>query len=181
MTLVSLTNQLASIGTIGGQVIIMLLIASFFISRKGEVNKIIIFFGKNAVLFAFIVALGGMLVSLWYSQVIGFEPCTLCWIQRIFLYPQAIILGIALLRKDERVGDYAITLSVFGVFVALYHYYLEFGGTPLVNCGIENGISCSKRLVYEFGYITIPMMALTGFLMIIGFFIAERMMRLKNE
>ncbi|MDP3729458.1 MAG: disulfide bond formation protein B [bacterium] len=177
MTLTSVTNQLAAIGTIGGQIVIVLLLVSFFMSRKGEVNKIVTFFGKNAILFAFLIALTGMLLSLWYSQVIGFTPCTLCWVQRIFLYPQVIILGIALFNKDKHVGKYAIALSTLGALVASYHYYLEFGGTAFINCGAVGGISCSQRLVYEFGYITIPLMALTSYLMIIGFFLSERRMR----
>lgn len=116
---------------------------------------------------AFIVAASAVLASLFYSEVAGFPPCSLCWWQRIFIYPQAAILAMALYERDRRVGDYLILLSGLGAVVAIYHAYLQYGGTPLGSCGTGVGaVSCAQVFVNAFGYITMPIMSLTAFALI---------------
>jgi disulfide bond formation protein DsbB len=104
--------------------------------------------------------------SLFYSEIAGFAPCLLCWWQRIFLYPQAIILFIALFKKDWRVRKYAIALSGLGSLVSIYHTYIQFGGESLAPCPV-GGVSCQIVYFVEYGYVTIPTMALTAFGLII--------------
>src|SRR6185437_5155517 len=70
------------------------------LKRRGAGKKIAEFFGERALLLSFIVALASVGGSLFFSDVAGFQPCLLCWWQRIFLYPQAVILLIALIKKD---------------------------------------------------------------------------------
>ena len=109
-----------------------------------------------------------VLVSLTYADIIGFEPCKLCWVQRIFLYPQAIILGLALWKKTKDAGIYCLYLSVIGGLIALYHFYGQsFNPSALPACDAVGGVSCAVRFFVEFGYITIPMMSLTAFSLII--------------
>ena len=86
------------------------------------------------------------------------------------MYPQVILLGMAWLKKDYGIILYSLALSVIGALIAGYHYLLQIGLVPSVNCSaVGYSISCSQRFVMQFGYITIPMMSLTAFLLIIIF------------
>ena len=113
--------------------------------------------------------------SLVYSEIIGYEPCKLCWFQRIFIYPQVILLGLAWYRKEWILSLYSVVLSVMGGTIALYQYLLSFGIVPSLPCAAGNeGVSCNQIFVVEFGYITIPLMSLSGFLLILAVFAARR-------
>jgi disulfide bond formation protein DsbB len=167
MTLVSITNFIFSLLTILSQLIIGLIILGIITSKKNFLN----FFSQKAIIFSFVIALGATLGSLFYSEIIGFEPCKLCWFQRIFIYPQVILFAIALLKKNENqklVIYNGLSLSIIGALISLYHYILQIGVTSSLPCGAtQYSISCSERFVMEFGYITLPMMALTAFIFII--------------
>ena len=121
---------------------------------------------KNPLLFAFIVSLVATLGSLFYSEILGYTPCKLCWLQRIFMYPLPLIFGIALRKKDFRIKDYTIPLAVIGALIAAYHYSVQvFQFTT--NCCANSEVPCNIVYSFELGYITIPMMALTAFILII--------------
>lgn len=123
---------------------------------------------KNALRLALIVALTATGGSLFYSDIAGFEPCKLCWIQRIFMYPLVVLFTLGMLKKDRDIADYGLALSIIGAPIALYHYYLQRGGNPFVPCStVGYSVSCAKTFVMSYGYITIPMMALTAFILII--------------
>ncbi|MEM3122373.1 MAG: disulfide oxidoreductase [Candidatus Pacearchaeota archaeon] len=130
-----------------------------------------LFINENILFFAFLVSLVATLGSLFFSEVAKYEPCKLCWFQRIFMYPQVIILGIALWKKEFLVRKYAIPLSVIGALIAGFHYLLQIRVLNLnLPCStIGQSVSCSTLFVMKFGYITIPMMALISFLLIIIF------------
>ena len=121
---------------------------------------------KNALVFAFIVALTATLGSLFYSEVMGYEPCKLCWLQRIFMYPMVFLFGIALRKNDKKIADYAIVLSIIGAFIAIYHYIIQMTNYSTA-CGINSQTPCTVKYTFTYGYITIPMMALTAFMLII--------------
>lgn len=125
----------------------------------------------HALPLAFTVALFATLGSLTYSEILGYEPCKLCWFQRIFMYPQALILGLALWGKhkgSKALLDTSLILSMIGAAVAFYHYLMQLGIVPEGSCGaVGYSVSCAQRFVMTFGYITIPMMALSAFLLII--------------
>jgi disulfide bond formation protein DsbB len=106
-----------------------------------------------------------MVLSLIYSDVIGYAACTLCWYQRILLYPEVLLLGLALWKEDRTITDYIIALSGLGIVLSAYQKYLELGGASILPCSATE-VSCSKIYVLEFGYITIPVMALTSFVFI---------------
>jgi disulfide bond formation protein DsbB len=120
------------------------------------------FIGQNAVKLALAVAVSAVFGSLFYSEIIGFVPCPLCWWQRIFLFPLPVILAVSLWKKDSAVFKYIVPLAILGTMVALYHSYFELGGSSLLPCTAEGG-ACSRVYVKEFGYITIPTMSLTSF------------------
>lgn len=103
-----------------------------------------------AVPLTFGLALAGTLGSL-YAQHLGFEPCVLCWWQRIFLYPMVVLIPIGILRRDRALPTYILALAVLGALVALYHTLLYFGIVPeaLAPCGI--GVPCTLTLPTFFG------------------------------
>ena len=111
-----------------------------------------------------LVATGG---SLYFSEVRGFVPCALCWFQRIFMYPLAVILGVASFRDDHGVRVYALPLAVVGALIALFHVLEQnvpgFGAPAMCQVGAP----CSAKYINWLGFISIPVLALTAFSMII--------------
>lgn len=84
------------------------------------------------------------------------------------MYPQLVIFGIAAWKKDKLAVWYGTVLSVIGAFIAGSQYYLQMSGHSLIPCSAEPETAiCAQRLVFEFGYITLPLMSLTAFVMII--------------
>ena len=167
MTLVATVTQVLPFLTLLSQIVLAIGLL-FFIFSPGARGALEQFLSRRALLIAFIVALAATLGSLFYSEIAHYEPCKLCWFQRIFLYPQVVLLGIALLKNDKGITPYAIMLSAIGGVIALYHYLLQRGIAPELPCSaVGLSASCSKVFVMSFGYITIPMMALTAFLLII--------------
>jgi disulfide bond formation protein DsbB len=122
-------------------------------------SVVVQFSGQSVFLLALLASAAALLI-----EAMGLPPCMLCWWQRIFLFPQVIVLGVAFIRKRDE-SDIAITLSVLGALVALYQHYLQFGGSALVPCGA--GPDCSIRSVFEFGFVTLPWMAFSVFAVII--------------
>lgn len=164
MTLTPIITQILSVLTVLGQIIIVFLLVCLIVRKRETLS----FVGRNAILFSFIVALAATLGSLFYSEAAGFEPCKLCWFQRIFMYPQVVLLGLALWKRDYRIAIYSIALSAIGAVIAAYHYLLQIGVAPSVPCSaVGYSVSCSQRFVLQFGYITIPMMAFTAFILIL--------------
>ena len=114
---------------------------------------------------SFTIILFATILSLYYSEIAGYEPCRLCWFQRIFLYPQAFLFGTALLRKDKRVFTYTLPLTFLGLFIALYHTIIQF--IPEASTCPATGVSCTAPYFIQFGYITIPVMSLTAFVFLL--------------
>lgn len=117
---------------------------------------------------AFIVALTATFGSLYYSEILNFPPCNLCWWQRILMYPQTLILGLAVWRKQIFSLE-SLILSTAGMVLAGYHYILQRIEIPSSWCeGIGYTVSCTDTFEMSFGYITLPLMALTAFGLIMG-------------
>lgn len=160
-----IANYILSSLTVIGQVGIIVLLGALLLKKTR--HPIIQFFSSRAPHFSFIVALVAMLGSLFYSEIAGFEPCKLCWYQRILMYPEAILFGLALWKKETRIGEYLVWLSGLGALIAGYHYLLQRGIAPALPCSaVGYSVSCSKLFVMNFGYITIPLMAFTAFALI---------------
>ncbi len=167
-------NLVTSAVTVAGQAFLLCIAVLFLFSRFSKsssgrrAKNYLAEIGRWGFPLAFVVAASGMLVSLLYSEIIGFAPCELCWIQRIFLYPQVIILGLALWKKTRDAGAYCLVLSGIGAVVAAYHFYGQsFNPSALLDCGASSGTSCAIRYFVEFGYVTIPLMSLTAFSLLI--------------
>jgi disulfide bond formation protein DsbB len=160
---INIFNQILSLGTILIQALIIVLIISLILNYK----KINDFFYKKANIFSLLLTLSGTLLSLFYSNIIGYEPCELCWYQRIFLYPQVILFSLALTIKSKSFETIynSLIFSILGGFMAGYQYFLQLGILP--NFCETNNISCEKIFFKNFGYITMPMMSLTIFIFVI--------------
>lgn len=123
--------------------------------------------GRDSALgLAWVVALVATLGSLYLSEIAQYPPCTLCWLQRIAMYPLVVILGIAALREDRAVRWYALPLAGIGAAIALYHTLLQrFPGLQgATSCSAD--APCNVMWVREFGFVSIPVMALGAFLLI---------------
>jgi disulfide bond formation protein DsbB len=106
-----------------------------------------------------LVATGG---SLYLSQIVGWTPCKLCWLQRIFMYPLVLLFGTSLVLERRDVREYTLPLVMVGGMVAIYHYLVQRVSSISSGCsGVA--FSCSMEYTVYFGYVTIPMMALTAF------------------
>jgi len=115
---------------------------------------------------AFVVALVATLGSLYLSEVAHFVPCRLCWYQRIAMYPLVVILGIAAIRDDPGVTRYAAPVAAIGALLSIWHIGVErIPGIPSGACSLD--VPCSLIYVERFGFVTIPTMALFGFLAIL--------------
>ena len=146
----------------------------FLVNKKGKDNKFLAFLKKNFLILGFIISFAAMAFSLFYSQVLNYAPCYLCWLQRIFMFPQVLLFLVAYIKKDVKIDRYAFPLLVIGSFISLYQNYLYyFGGSG--NICDPSGVSCVQRLVSEFGgYISIPMMALTTFFVLMVLLVIAR-------
>jgi disulfide bond formation protein DsbB len=112
------------------------------------------------------IATGG---SLFFSQVAGFVPCELCWFQRICMYPLSIITLLAAIAGDHRVARYLLPLPVVGAGVSIYHLLVENHVIKEPAACQLGGSGCTTKWINEFGYMTIPTLALTAFVILIGF------------
>lgn len=139
--------------------------------KKGESLGLLSFLNANFVLFSFLISLFAVIISLFYSEIVGYEPCSLCWFQRVFIYPTAIISGIALWKKKDNIADYVLGLSAFGAVFAAYNHLIQVGFMPSVFC-TASAVSCAKRYIFEFGFVTMPLMSfvLFAFLIALAFF-----------
>jgi len=113
---------------------------------------------------SFLISLSAIFGSLYFSEVLGYPPCVLCWYQRICIYPLAFIFGVGLLKEDRECLSYAWPLILVGTLIAAYHNLLYYGIIPESITPCKQGVSCSTRQVEYLGFITIPLLSLIGFL-----------------
>lgn len=119
--------------------------------------------GRGLLLAAWLMALLGTVGSLFFSDVMGYAPCVLCWYQRIALYPLVLIIGVGIATGDKRVGRYALPLTLVGLAIAIYHNLLYYGFIPESITPCTEGVPCNAVQLELLGFITIPFMALAGF------------------
>jgi len=125
----------------------------------------------SAWLIAFVSSLG----SLFFSEVMELVPCVLCWYQRIFMFPLAIILLVGLFPLDKKVVNYALPIAIIGLLFTLYHCLLFFGFIPENLQPCSKGVSCADDSMELFGFLPIPLLSLIAFLIIIVLLLKTRM------
>lgn len=174
MISVDTITQLIAGATVVGQALVVLFVLGLP-WRKKVLRPIYTFAGEFALPGALLVVLGAIIGSLYFSEVAKFPPCELCWYQRILIYPQAVLLVLALMKKNRDVLYQIAALSGIGFIISVYQTYLQYGGSALAPCSTTGlAVSCAQKNFLEFGYITIPVMALTGFTMILIAVVLER-------
>lgn len=156
--MIDLVTNLISISTI---VLHIALVIGVILHFTGTGKQVFVWLGARGMMVAFLFALAGVVGSLFYSEVAQFEPCVLCWWQRIFIYANACILGLAVHRNDRGVLPYASLLVWIGGAIGLYQVLLPIFSVIPVTCSLVSGVSCSELYFITFGYITIPVIALT--------------------
>ena len=109
--------------------------------------------------------------SLFFSYVMEFAPCVLCWYQRICLFPLVIILARGLFPLDRHVIKYALPLAALGWLLAAYHnlLYAELIPADMQPCG--RGISCTEEHIELFGFLSIPLLSLISFTTLVSILI----------
>ncbi|MBX3298788.1 MAG: disulfide bond formation protein B [Acidobacteria bacterium] len=112
---------------------------------------------------AWAIALAGTVGSLFFSEVMGYPPCSLCWYQRIALYPIVIVLAVGVSLGDRRSALYALPLAAVGFGVAVYHNMLYYGIIPAELQPCTEGTPCTAVQLELLGFITIPLMSLASF------------------
>lgn len=136
---------------------------------------------KKSLLYAsFAIALSSTLSSLYFSEVLHFVPCILCWYQRIFMYSSAIILFVGILIKDKKnLPFYILPLSIFGLLVSFYQNLLYFNILSESASPCVLGASCTAKFIHLFGFLDIPQLSFLSFFMITAFMLVYKNSRLK--
>ncbi|TLP40766.1 disulfide oxidoreductase [Arcobacter arenosus] len=121
---------------------------------------------SKIIFLCFLIATTATLGSLFFSEVMQFIPCNMCWYQRIFMYPLVFIFLINLLYPDDKVFKYAFTLVFIGLLISIYHNLLMFGIIPESAVPCANGVPCSTEYINWLGFITIPFLSMVSYLAI---------------
>jgi disulfide bond formation protein DsbB len=102
--------------------------------------------------------------SLYYSDIAGYAPCKLCWLQRIAMYPIVALGLVGMAKKDNGAVSYINPLVIVGGLIAGYHYYHQIFPNISLPCStVGYSVSCTEKFFMTFGFVTIPMMALAAF------------------
>ncbi len=161
-------NWVFALGTIAAQITgAAFLLVYFLRARSATFGDLATFAGRFGLWAGLLLSAVGVVLTLFYSEVVGYVPCGLCWTVRLFLYPQVVLFAMALWKRDNGIADYSLGLSIPGFLVALYTHYLQMGGAELVPCPASGVSDCARRFVFEFGYVTMPVMGATLFALLI--------------
>lgn len=115
---------------------------------------------------AWVTALLALVGSLFFSEVMQFPPCVLCWYQRVAIYPLVAVVAVGIVLRDRRMKYYALPLAVAGLLIAGYHNLLYYGVIPEEITPCSEGTPCSARQLEVFGFVTIPLLSLAAFVFV---------------
>ncbi len=158
-------SSLTTLGQITVVLLALILLVRKYKPKDKTSKRIVSLIANNYIVLIFLITAMASAGSLFLSDIMGYLPCKLCWYQRIFIYPQVIISGVALFASDANVRKYLLPLSLIGALIAIYHILLQ-AFPSVLQCGDE-AVSCSANQFVGFGYVTIPIMSLTAFLILI--------------
>lgn len=115
---------------------------------------------------AFATVSAATILAFVYSDYFGIVPCGYCWLQRVFLFPQIILLGMAIYYNDRSAARYGIGLSIAGFAIAFYQHLIQMGVATSGACPTSGG-DCGQRFLFEFGFMTFPLLAAIVFAFLI--------------
>ena len=124
---------------------------------------------------AWIIASCATLGALFFGEVMQLPPCLLCWYQRIFMFPLALILPLGLAPFDRNIVRYTLPLAVIGWLIAIFHQMLVAGWVPKGLEPCARGVPCSKTVIDFFDFVTIPLLSIAAFSAIIVLLLLARM------
>jgi disulfide bond formation protein DsbB len=117
--------------------------------------------GRHGVLVSLIIVAASLVGSLFYSEVAGFAACIICWLIRVLVYPQLILLGVYYYKPRRWLLIVALVMSVTATLAGAYQIALQSGGAAYINCGIVESLgSCETEYFKIFGYVTIAVMSM---------------------
>jgi disulfide bond formation protein DsbB len=164
MNIESMERFFATLSLLAGAGAIGLVVARFVPAGASLVTL----FRTYALSSAFVVAATCTLGSLYFSEIEHLRPCRLCWFQRSMMYPLAVILLVAVVRRDRGIRPYALALAGIGALFSTYHYLIEWNI-------IKEGSSCDptnpcSALPFDrqYGFVSLSFMALAGFAFIVA-------------
>jgi disulfide bond formation protein DsbB len=123
---------------------------------------------------AWVTAIVASLGSLFFGEVMKLPPCSLCWYQRICLFPLTVVIAVGIALRDKNLFLYAAPLVVAGLGLAIYHNLIYYGVVSEALSPCTAGVPCSSRQIEWLNFITIPLMALFGFLAILACLMMHR-------
>ena len=132
----------------------------------GKVNKDVLMAmnkGQLLIILCWSVALMATLGSLFFSEVMRFPPCVLCWYQRVAMYPLVAVFLVGAFRGSKSTFAFAAPLVIVGWLTALYHNLLHYGIVPETASPCVQGVSCATIYINWMGFITIPLLSFTAF------------------
>lgn len=178
MTILPTLNFMLAVGGLALAGVTLALYVDYFVYKGKYFSERV----KEAMWPAIIgVTAGTVALTLLYSEYFKFVPCSLCWLQRIAIYPQALMALIAFRSLDTKhFPIYGIGLSIFGLIVALYQYVYQLippaareGFAPCLIDG--SNADCAVKVINEFGFVTFPLLsAITFAFMIVLFLYMKR-------
>lgn len=164
-TVISIFSTLVLLGIFAAIFFTGDLFLSSVLTKNKFIKKATKLITDNSVALILIVSAMATVGSLTFSEVLGFNPCKLCWYQRIAMYPITIISFISLITNDNKVKNYILPLSIGGFVIAVYHILVQLFPT-ILECSDEVA-KCSAVSFAQYGFITIPVMSATAFALII--------------
>lgn len=166
----NLVNLLFAIGGLGMLAVALGLYFDYFFNGCKLDKKFLFSFDWQIIM---LVTFGGVATTLLYSEYYGFVPCSLCWLQRIALYPQFLLVFLAWQQKDSiNFPVYGLALSMVGLIVAIYHYVYqalptELGSGSLLPCLVDGTSDCATKVMEVFGFVTFPFLSAVLFIFLI--------------
>ena len=130
------------------------------------------------IFICWLIAMAALFGSLFFSEVMGLKPCVLCWWQRIFIYPLAVLFLVGMLthgtKADSSVVRYTLPLAIIGLGFAIYHYLVYSGFIPESLQPCSKDLSCAEINLELMGFVTIPMLSIFSYSAIITLLLIYR-------
>jgi disulfide bond formation protein DsbB len=165
------TVALAAVGVLGqvlGALLIVVALAALT-GVRGPLRALRAALWGYELWTAFLVAAIATGGSLFFSEIAHFVPCELCWYQRICMYPLSLLTLLAAVHRDYGIARYLLPIPVIGAAVSIYHLLIENAVISEPSGCRIGGAGCAVKWINEFGYVTIPTLALIAFVLLIGF------------
>ena len=134
--------------------------------------------GWVLIFICWLIAMAALFGSLFFSEVMGLKPCVLCWWQRVFIYPLAVLFLVGLFPQEDKVDRsvvrYTLPLAVIGLGFAIYHYLVYSGFIPESLQPCSEDLSCAEINLELMGFVTIPMLSIFAYSAIIMLLVIYR-------